>query len=386
MYDLVVRNGTVIDPSQGINEKMDVAVMGTVIGAIERNIPSSSVGKLVDASGLLVFPGLVDIHTHVAAGLAGLCIEADAHCLPNGVTTAVDAGSTGHLLHRAFIDRVVSNSRTRLLAFLNIESLGMIESARSGEEWSVERWPELITMSDGRYDEWFVNLKETSRAIRENSSTLVGIKWAHHTLNTFRLARKAADIARTRLMAENHQMPEGLKYVRKGDILTHIFHNYYNRLAGGYDGLLEEGEIRPEFFTAYRKGVIFDVGHGRSSFSWDVAEKAMAEGLKPHTISTDIWRENVGGKVRNLPYVMSKMLCTGMSIEDIVAASTVSPARVIGMERMIGSLKSGMAADISIFSLETGRFIFEDSYGQRRKGNRMLRVRSVISGGTLLSP
>ncbi|MBX8632815.1 MAG: amidohydrolase/deacetylase family metallohydrolase [Thermoplasmata archaeon YP2-bin.285] len=385
MYDLVVRNGTVIDPSQGINEKMDVAVIGTRIDSIERNIPSSSAARVIDASGLLVFPGLVDIHTHVAAGLAGLCVEADIHCLPKGVTTAVDAGSTGHLLHRAFIDRVVSNSKTRLLAFLNIESLGMIESARTGKEWSSERWAELITISNGRYDEWFVNLEETIAAIRENSSALVGIKWAHHTLNTFRLARKAADIARTRLMAENHQMPEGMKYVRKGDILTHIFHNYYNRLAGGYDGLLEDGEIRQEFFTAYRKGVIFDIGHGRSSFSWDVAEKAMAEGLKPHTISTDIWRENVGSPVRNLPYVMSKMLCAGMSIEEIVAASTVTPARVIGMERVIGSLKPGMAADISIFRLETGRFIFEDSYGRKRKGSRMLRVKSVISNGTLLS-
>ena len=384
MYDLLLKNGTVIDPSQRLNDRMDVAISEGRIQAVERSIPESGASKCVDVSGLLVVPGLVDIHTHVAGGIGGLCVDADRYCLPDGVTTAVDAGSTGHLLFRAFSELVIPSKRTRLHAFLNVESLGMIESAARGNGWTTEKWPDLITAPADRYDGLFVNLKETCRTVLKNSGEIVGIKWAHHTLDTFRLARKAADEAHTRLMAENHHMPEGLKYVRQGDILTHVFHHYFNPVARRYDGIEEGGEIRSEFHEAYRRGIVFDLGHGSSSFSWKVAEKAVAEGLRPHTISTDIWRRNVSGPVRSMTNVMSKMFCLGMGLEEIIGASTTIPAKAIGLSGIAGSLKPGGQADIAVLRLAEGRFEFTDCEGETRRGSKKFQPVHVVRDGQIV--
>jgi len=180
-------------------------------------------------------------------------------------------------------------------------------------------------------------------------------------------------------------MPQALKNVKKGDLVTHLYHNYLNPNAGYHDGLTEGEKVREEFHDARRKGVILDVGHGKGSFSWKVAELGFREGIRPDTISSDLWIGNVDGPVLDLPTTMSKFLHLGMTLQEVVAASTAIPATVIGRKREIGTLKPGACADVAIFRIREGRFPLKDSYGEGRIGSRVLVPMKVVRGGTLVT-
>lgn len=376
MYDIVIKNGHVMDPSQELDECLDIAILEGKIAEVSRGINASLARHVIDASGLIVTPGLVDLHVHCCHYIAYIGIDPEANCLAKGSTTVLDAGSTGELNFMGFRKYVIERSRTRIFALLNIESLGMIEFAREQE------WPKLIM----EYEEMFINEKDTLSMVKENRDVILGIKWAHHTPKGLRLARKVADEAGCMLMAENHYQPETLTYLKKGDIVTHIFHAYQPAIKlRPNDGLLDaDGNVQPEFYDAIKRGVIIDVGHGAGSFVWEVAEKAFDQGIRPHTISTDLHVMNVNGPVYDLPTTMSKFLLLGMPLYDIVKASSTKPAEVMGMENEIGTLKPGAKADVAIFKLEEGKFTFLDVNGTGRVGSQRLVATKVIKDGEIV--
>ncbi len=384
MYDVVVKGGTLIDPAQGIYEKTDLAISGGKIESVRRNISDGNARRVVDATGMIVTPGLIDIHTHIAYGVAKLCVDPETACLLRGTTTAVDAGSTGELTFPAFKKFVIGRARTRILAFINIESLGMLEFATEPPFITDQGWAELITGLNETFAPLFVNLKNTVEFIRRNRKIIVGIKWAHHGKKILELARQAADRAGCRLMVENHFMPESFKYLKKGDLVTHLYHNYNNPQSGYLDGLTQRGRVRPEFYDAVKRGVLLDVGHGRGSFVWKIAELGVKEGVRPDTISTDLWSANLYGPVYDLPTTMSKFLHLGMSLEEVVRASTATPASAVGMLGEIGTLKHGACADVAIFRLRRGRFPLIDVKGAARTGSQLLTPVHVIREGQVV--
>jgi dihydroorotase len=339
---------------------------------------------VIDAAGMIVTPGLVDIHTHTAYNVAKLSVDPETACLLKGTTTVVDAGSTGELNFTPFKKLVVERSRARILAFINIESLGMVEFTADPPRNTDQGWPDLITGINEAFAPLFVNTKNTVEFIRKNRRTIVGIKWAHHGMKVLKLARDAADKIGCRLMIENHFMPDALKYVRRGDMVTHLYHNYNNPRAGYVDGLTHRGKVRPEFFEAVKRGIILDIGHGRGSFVWKIAELAVNEGIKPQTISTDLWIGNLKGPVYDMPTTMSKLLHLGMSLEEVVRASTVASASAIDRLDEIGTLKHGMCADVAIFRLRKGKFPLVDVTGVGRIGTQLLTPLHVIRGGDIV--
>lgn len=385
MYSLLIKGGLLTDPAEDLHGKRDIAISRGRVVAVERKIPESKAKKVIDATGMVVTPGLIDLHTHAAYEVVRLCIDPIRNCLLRGTTTVIDAGSTGELNFTPFKNLVIEKSKARILALLNIESLGMIEFADRRPRWTDQEWPKLLTALDEAFAGMFINIENTVNIIRRNRPTIVGIKWAHHGIRGMALAREAADKARCRLMIENHFMPQALEHVKRGDIVTHLYHDYFNPHAGYYDGLTDDGKIRPEFHQALKRGVVLDVGHGKGSFSWKVAELAFREGIKPHTISSDLWIGNVNGPVHDLPTTMSKFLHLGMELDEVVRAATATPASVVGRVGELGTLKRGACADVAIFKIKEGRFPFIDSYGNGRTGSKLLVPMKVLRRGLLVS-
>ncbi len=384
MYDLVVKGGLVLDKSSGLEDNKDVAVCDGKIAAVENKISEGSAKKTVDARGYIVSPGLVDIHTHVAWEITRLSIDPYVRCLLRGTTTTLDAGSTGELNFPGFKSYVINRSKERIKALINIESLGMIEFADIKPGNTDQEWPSLLTRSKEKLAGMFINESNTEAAIRRDRDTVVGIKWAHHGIKGMEKARSTADAAGCKLMIENRFMPQASRFVKKGDIVTHIFHNAFNPNSGYVDGIYQDGKIPEEFFRMAKRGVVFDVGHGQGSFSWEVGEHAFREGLPPTTISSDLWCGNIDGPVYDLPTVMSKFLHLGMTLEDVFSASTSVPASVIGMGDEIGALRPGFAADIAVFEMKEGSFALEDCYGRTRKVKRRLSPVHVVRSGKLV--
>jgi dihydroorotase len=388
LYDLVIKGGMIIDPASSVCEKKDLAITRGKIDDVAQKISDGNSRHVIDARGMIVTPGLIDIHTHTAYGVTRFSIDPMKNCLLKGTTTAVDAGSTGELNFTPFAKYVIKplEDRMRILAFLNIESLGMIEFIDKPPKHTDQRWPDLLTYRNEAFGPMFVNLKNTVKTIqRDRRKSILGIKWAHHGLKILKLARRAASLANCMLMAESHYIPELFKHLRRGDVATHIFHYALYQVNRRHDGITEDKKrIHPEVFKAKRDGVIFDVGHGKGSFSWDVARLALREGLEPDTISTDLWSGNVNGPVFDLPTTMAKFLHLGMSLEQVIAATTSRPASVIGREKEIGSLKPGMKADIVMLKERQKKTILTDSYGKSERADRALIPVRIIKDGEIV--
>jgi len=378
MTDLLVKGATLLDPSQRIYEKKDVAISDGKVEDIRQNI--SFAKKVIDAEGLIVTPGFIDIHAHIASGIIRLCIDPSENCLLKGTTTVADAGSCGELNFSAFKEFVIKKSAARILAFLNIESLGMIEFVDEPVWNSDQKWAELLNLPESSI--MFANPANTIKTIRENRE-IIGIKWAHHTLDLLEIARETADRVPCKIMAESRLLPDSFEFLKSGDIATHIFHFATHRIAKRHDGITEDGKtIRPEVFEARRRGIIFDVGHGKGSFSWDVARLALKEGIEPDTISTDLWSGNSGGPVYDLPTTMAKFLHLGMSLEKVIAAVTSAAAKVLGIEG--GTLKPGSSADLVTFKIREEKKILTDSYGKTETGDKTIVPVHVVKNGNLV--
>lgn len=371
-YDLLLAGGTLLDPAQGTRARTDVAFAGGIVAAVDPGLPASDAAETVDCAGQIVAPGMIDLHVHVFWGVSHYGIEPDPHCVANGVTTAVDAGSAGADTFPGFRKYVIDVSATRLFARLNISSQGML-TREIGEldDLRYASVPKAIAMIEQHRD---VILGVKVRLTRnEIVSREAGIRPLH-------LAREAADAVHLPIMVHPQEawcesLDDILAVMRDGDILTHCFH-------GLSHGILDaDGKVRRSVHEAMGRGVVFDVGHGRGSFSWEVAERALAQGVQPQTISSDLHAYNVNGPAYDLATTVSKFLHLGFPLEDALHKVTATPARVLGMSEQIGTLRVGAWGDAVVFDLQEGQFEFRDSRGEARIGRERLVPKTVVRGG-----
>ena len=369
-FDLIVSGGTVIDPSQDLHGLHDVAINdGRIVGvgAFEPEMAAA----VLDARGLIVTPGIVDMHVHVYEGVSHYGVNADANCIHKGVTTVLDAGSAGSQTFPGFREYVIDKVRTRVFALMNISASGMI-SDLIGELEDL-RWADP---------------GETLKMLERHRDVVMGVKVrlekrmaGENAIAALKMAREVADAASVPIMVHIggtvNPLTDFLPLLRSGDVMTHCFH------AKTYGVLDENGVVVPEVRAATERGVMLDIGHGRGGFSFEVCRKALSQGLNPNTISSDIHSHNIHGPVFDMATTMSKFLHLGFSIDDVVRMSSVDPARCMGMPDGIGTLRDGAPADISLFELRHGEFDFVDALDQHETAERRLIPHAVVRDGTV---
>jgi dihydroorotase len=374
MYDLLIRGATLIDPAQRIHAPMDVAFSAGRVAAVENQIELTEARQVINGAGKLLTPGWVDLHVHVFEGVSYLGIPADPNCIDKGVTTAVDAGSAGADTFPGFRKFIIEASATRLYAQLNIASLGMLSTTMG--EFEDIRWS---------------SVDKCLQTIEANRDVILGVKvrLSRGTIvseasgmRPLYLAREAADAAGVPIMVHPQEAWTGhtddiLKVLREHDILTHCFND---SVVGGI--LDQDGRLHESVLDAVARGVIFDVGHGKGSFMWRVAERALAQGFSPQTISSDLHWFNVNGPVFDLATTASKFLHLGLSLDDVIAKITSVPAAAIRKDE-IGTLRVGAWGDATLVELQTGSYQFLDAHDDVRTGSRKLVPVVVVKGGAL---
>jgi len=383
-YDLLLKGGHVIDPANHIDEVLDVAVSQGKIAAVEKNIPPDQAGKVVDVSNLYVTPGLIDIHYHIGHGgapLAWFSPEARAHSMPlgvpadlaleSGVTTIVDAGSSGADTFLQEKEEVIDHAKVRVLAFLNIVSNGM----NGGLEQSLDE----------------MDTKLCAATIRKFPDLIVGVKTAHFwTAEPWDAehvpwaavdrAIECASLANVPVMYDFWPRPDRtyadliLKKARPGDIHTHVF-------AQQFPIIMPDGKLNPIMAEARARGVIFDVGHGSGSFWFRNAVPAEKQGFIPDSFSTDLHTGNY--TVVSMNNVMSKFLAMGVPLDDVIRRSTVNPASEIHRTEL-GTLSVGKDADIAVLELQKGHFSYIDCGVARMDGNLKLTARMTVRAGHIV--
>lgn len=376
MYDLLIRSGRLIDPAQGLDRRVDIAMQGGRVAAVEVSLESAKATETIDASGLIVTPGMIDMHVHIYAGVSHYGIPPDPTCLARGVTTAVDAGSAGASTFMGLRRYVIEASATRLFALLNISRIGMVSGA--------EQDPPLGELEDLRH----LNVPAAVRCIEANRDLILGVKLrlsanlaadGKNELQGLKLAREAADAVGLPIMIHTPKsslgLPTILAEMRKGDILTHCFHAHES-------GILDSaGNVLPEVRQAIDRGVLLDVGHGKGSFGYEIARQALKQGVLPHTISSDLHFYNLHGPVFDLATTVSKFLHLGLDLNDALRRVTSTPATVIKMEKELGTLAVGAHADAVIFRLQEGRRPLADTVGQIEEIGKWLEPMYVVKGG-----
>ncbi len=342
---MILRHAHVVDPSQGIDRILDVEIRGSAITALGESLPASAGCREVDLTGKYVCPGLVDLHGHWYEGSAW-GIDPDV-CLNHGVTTAVDAGTCGFINFDEFRRNRIEKAAVQVLAFVNISANG-IPTSLVGE------------LEDLRY----ARPRETAAVIQAHPAVTLGVKLregsmtGEHGMEALTMALEAAASTRSPLMVHVSKGADTraiLKKLRPGDILTHCF-------QGRGDGLLESGQMIPEALEARKNGVCFDVGHGVGSFRWETARRAFEHFFFPDTISTDLHRYSAVRFAMDMPAVMSKFLHLGMPLSDIVLKSTWAPAKAIGRQDQLGTLRAGSVADPFVFDLQESHFPLENTH------------------------
>jgi len=370
--DLLITGGTVIDPSQNLHEVREVGISGTQIVDLE-SLESYSAKKTLDASGLIVTPGLIDLHAHVYKRHVPISIDADATSLAGGVTTVLDAGSAGSYNFEGFKHDVIDRVDTEVLGLVNLSCIGLV-AAHYGE------------LMDARYADPD-GVVETIRRF-PNQAVGVKIRAGAHIIGSgqkgwdnFKKAVQAARDSETWLMIHIGEcpmaLPEMMPHLQPGDCITHCFK------GGSTTVLNQEGRIHSELATARDNGIIFDIGHGFGSFHWEIAEAAVEQGFIPTTISTDLHLMNLHGPVFDMPTTMSKFLHLGVSLEDVIDMSTTQPARVLGRAGDLGTLAPNTVADITLLEKHDGQFAYTDSYNQIRTAREKLTAVGIVRRGDL---
>lgn len=370
-YDLILTNGRVIDPLLKLDKITEVAVIGGRIAQIGDDLARSRKTKVIDVKGLLVVPGLIDLHVHVFERQS-LGINADI-MLKHGVTTVVDAGSAGPANWQEFKRDSIDKSRIRVLEFLHVCKTGLDE-VDTGELLDPEK----------------MDVPATVRTIKEYPTLIRGVKLraGDHLIGYGAQGEMiidgAIDAARqtdTPIMIHIGNAPIPLARIvekmKPGDMITHSYKGgeYFNNL---FD---ENDVIDSTLFEARESGVIFDVGHGAGSFDFNVAERAFEKGFFPGSISTDLHRTSIKGPVFDMTTTMTKFVMLGMSLNDVVRLSTLEPAKILGLEDEIGSLAPGHCADITVLKFVEGPVEMFDSYGNKRIANGIYKAAKVIIGG-----
>ncbi len=370
MSRLRIAGGRVFDPARGLDVVADIEVGDGVITGIGAAAAGGD-ARVVDATGLIVTPGLVDLHTHLYEGVSHYGIDADSFCLGRGVSTAVDAGSAGAQTFPGMRRYIIGRAETRILAFLNIAVEGMITDL-VGELEDI-RW---------------ASAERAVAVARANPDLIVGIKvrLGYQMVGqdpgpALRLAREAADELGLPLMVHVIDMRPPiswlLPYLGRGDVVTHCYH-------GNEGGILDSrGMVFAEVRRARERGVLFDVGHGVGSFAYRVAQAAIAQGFPPDTISSDLHAHNVSGPVFDQATTLSKLLHAGMDLAAVITATTSTPALAVRRGDRIGALAPGRAADLTAFELQAGQWALPDAAGEIAVVERLLVPRLLVRAGRL---
>jgi dihydroorotase len=374
-FDLLVKGGTLLDAASGLDQiKKDIGIRDGRIAAIRDEIFEEEADTVIDASGVIVSPGLIDLHVHVWDGVAHLGIPADPNCVGKGVTTAFDAGSAGADIYSGFQKYVIDVSATQIKAFLHISSQGQL-AQNIGE------------LTDIRY----ADTDKATRTCETYKDSIVGIKIRMSKVivgengpEGLKRALEVCEATGLPLMIHPNDSPITfagmMDELRSGDIVTHCYHR-------SDTGILKpDGALRPEAAKARDKGIRFDVGHGAGSFSFDVAENALRQGFEPGTISSDLHKYNVNGPVYSLLETVSKFMHLGMSLNHAIGKVTKEPARAMGMLGDIGTLQNGAVGDLTLFTVEEGEAGFRDAHGEERTGDRRLKLVSTVRAGRVYAP
>ena len=371
-FDLLIQGGEVVDPGAGYQGRLDIGIKRNRIAAVEPQIPASAAFRTIDASGQYVTPGLVDLHTHVYHSATCWGIQADPVAARSGVTTWLDVGSAGAYNLMGFREFIAKPAQSRLYALLNISSIGLTAST----------W-ELANLN-------YCDVDLCCKLIDLNRDLVLGVKVRIDTNTTsgtgiepMRLARQAAERTGLPLMAHIGKGPpeihEVMELLRPGDILTHCFTGQSMRIIDNHGKLLDVVK------RAWDAGIVMDIGHGAGSFSFETAEAMIASGYPPDVISSDIHQFSIHGPLFDLPTCMSKFLALGMSFPQVVAAATIRPATVMGMQQEIGTLKPCALADVALFRIESGDFTFYDIHMNPRQGKQLIRNTLTIINGRELA-
>ena len=369
-YDLLLKGGHLIDPKNSIDAPRDIAIAGQVIARVAASIPAEQARRVVDVSGLYITPGLVDIHVHVYAG-TGMprvytgdnSVYPDGFGFRSGVTTMVDAGTSGWRNFPDFKQRVIDRARTRVLAMLNICGLGM-QGKNEGDRADMD--PEALV-----------------KLAKQHPDVIGGVKTAHYPhadWTAVENAVKAGNLAGLPVMVDfgsNHaQRPISAlltEKLRPGDIYTHVYSGLRNEL-------LPDGNMNPALYEGRKRGIFFDVGHGGGSFSWKVASAAFQQNFPPDSISTDLHTGSMNSGMKDMVNVMSKVLNEGTSLARVIEMSTWNPARQIKRPQH-GHLSEGAAADVAVLRLDNGRYGFVDTKGARKTGTKFLVCELTLRDG-----
>jgi len=377
--DILLKGGHVIDPKNKIDEQMDVAITNGKISEVEKDISIKNAKQIIDVSGLYVTPGIIDMHVHAFYGSdldayianAQTSLPPDAFTFRAGVTTVVDAGSSGWKNFRLFKKQTIDRSQTRVLALLNIVGNGM-----------VGRFEEQDTTD--------MNPQQAAYMIKKLfPDILVGIKAAHYWGDFTQVDRavQAGNLANVPVMVDfgEHHPPNSIeelfmKHLRPGDMFTHTYSYGPKDRETVVD---ENGKVKPFVFAAQKRGIIFDVGHGGGAFSWRQAVPAIQQGFLPNVISTDLHAERMNGGMKDMSNVMSKFLNMGMSLQDVILRSTWNPANVIKRPDL-GNLSVGSEADVTVFNVAKGNFGFLDIRKTKLKGTQKLEAELTIRAGKIV--
>lgn len=368
-YDLLLKGGHVIDPKNDVNKVMDVAIAAGKIALVAPNIASTEAKKTVNVAGLYVTPGLIDIHAHVYVwqDLKGEGVLPDAFSFRSGVTTMVDAGSSGAKTFSDFRTRIIDHSKTRVLAFLNIVGAGM----GTGKE----------------DDPAEMDAEAAAQVAKANPGIIVGFKSAHYNGPGWASvdgAVKAGELTGLPVMVDFGRITATrnintlfLDKLQPGDIFTHCFSGHREEL------IVATNKLNPAMHAGRKRGIVFDIGHGAGSFYWYVAVPAYEEHFYPDSISTDLHINSMNAGMKDITNIMSKLLNLASTLDDVVRMSTWNPAKEI-KRKELGNLDQGAVADIAVLRLDRGRFGFIDSAGARKSGTQSIACEMTLHPGKVM--
>lgn len=372
--DILIKNGHVVDTKNGINSIMDVAIAAGKIYKVSANIPVENAKKIIDAKGFYVSPGLINMHTHVFSGSKPGFVDGTSSQLPDafaprsGITTVVDAGTSGWQNFPLFKSQIIDKSVTRVLAFLNIFESGLISGSATE--------PDIKSF----------DVQQTVDAVKKYPGIIVGTRIGHYSGKDwapFDRAIQAARITNVPFFVECHlpqyTLEEQLRKMRPGDIITHAYENVSERMTV----VDEQGKLRPFVREAQKRGILFDVGHGGAGFWFNQAVPALKQGLLPDSFGTDEHRTSMNSGMKTMLNVMSKYLTMGMSIQDLIARGTWKPAMSIKREDL-GNLSEGSIADIALLSIVKGSFGYVDSGNNRIEGDQKIEAEMTIRAGRII--
>jgi dihydroorotase len=373
-FDILLKGGHVIDAKNKISAKMDVAVSNGKIVKVAPNITAVGAKKVVDVSGMFVSPGLIDIHTHVFTGPnpgfghGSSSVKADDFTFRAGITTVVDAGTSGYKTFPVFKEQIIDRSRTRVLAYLNVFAPGMVGTAAEQEDMKA------------------LEIEKADETIKKYADHIVGVKIGHYSGKDWKPFDAAASLAHANnrpLFVECHitefSLEDQLNHMKAGDILTHSYENVSERMPV----VDEDGIVRPFVLDARKKGILFDVGHGGVGFWFNQAVPSVKQGLAPDTFGTDMHHNSVNSGMKDMLNLMSKYLNMGMQAEDIIQRASWGSATAIKRPDL-GNLSEGTVADIAVIKVLDGKFGFLDAAGFKLDGDKKFQAEMTIRAGRIV--